>query len=292
MTERIYIQIPAYRDRELLPTLENLMQTAREPARLRIAVAWQYGAEEAALEPRLRRWPNVHITKIPAHASRGCNWARALLQRQWAGEPYTLFLDSHHRFIDGWDEATIEAFEELRRDRSQKPILTAYLPPYDPHDDPRGRTQCIYAISPHERHEGLLFRLTGHAVRDWKLLERAIPAKFVSLHFLFADGSFNEQVPFDSSIYFFADEVAVALRAYTSGYDLFHPHAILGWHLYDRSTRVTHWNDHADWGTRNRRSVQRLSALYRGALRGRYGVGQTRSIADFEALMGESLMTG
>ena len=68
-----------------------------------------------------------------------------------------------------------------------------------------------------------------------------VPARFVSLHFLFTEGSFNQEIPFDPAIYFFADEIAIALRAYTLGYDLFHPHRILGWHLYDRTTRATHW---------------------------------------------------
>jgi hypothetical protein len=122
-------------------------------------------------------------------------------------------------------------------------------------------------------------------------LKSPISAHFTSLHFLFTEGSFNEAIPFDSSIYFFADEVAVALRAYTSGYDLFHPHCTLGWHLYERATRVPHWTDHTNWCAQNRESIQSLRALYRGALQGKYGVGRVRSIADYEAYIGAPLST-
>ena len=292
VTGGIYVQIPAYRDRELLPTVCDLMQTAHHPERLRVAIAWQHNDDELHLEPALRQWPNVEVKKIPAAESKGCNWARQLLQRGWDGEAYTLLLDSHHRFAPGWDETSIELLKQRKDAGSAKPIITAYLPPYDPEKDPQGRTICMFKIHPLERHDGLLFRLTGHALADWRNLKSPIPAHFTSLHYLFAEGSFNEAVPVDPSIYFFADEIAIALRAYTSGYDLFHPHCILGWHLYRRTTRIPHWEDHANWSARNRESIKRLRALYCGTLHGEFGIGRARSIADFETYVGVPLVAG
>ena len=290
MRRRIFVQIPAYRDRELLSTLRSLLETASQPELLRVAVAWQYGEDEEHLEGRLRQWGNVQLKKIPASESKGCNWARSLLQREWDDEEYTLLLDSHHRFVPGWDQQLIALFEAQRQAGVPRPILTSYLPPYDPHNDPHGRVACMFQISPLERHDGLLFRLTGHAIPRWTELDTPVPAHFVSLHFLFAEGSFNADLCFDPAIYFFADEVAVALRAYTRGYDLFHPHRLLGWHLYDRATRITHWSDHAGWHAQNRRSCEQLRALYRGELHGEYGVGTARSIADYERYIGLPLV--
>ena len=60
-----------------------------------------------------------------------------------------------------------------------------------------------------------------------------------------------EELAIDPSIYFFVDEIAISLRAYTLGYDLFHPHRILGWHLYNRSTRVTHWDSNSTAAVRS-----------------------------------------
>jgi Glycosyltransferase (GlcNAc) len=283
MTARIFVQIPAYRDRELVPTVENLMRTAAQPAGLRVAIAWQYDESEVHLEPRLRQWPNVELTKIPAGRSRGCNWARNLLQQDWDGEPYTLFLDSHHRFVPGWDDALAELHEGRRRAGFSKPIITGYLPPYDPDNDPAGRTSGVFAIHVRERHEGMVFRLVGHALQGWEKLATPVPTRFASLHFLFADGAFNREIAFDPAIYFFADEVAIALRAYTSGYDLFAPHRILGWHLYDRASRVTHWSDHPRWREQNEASCRRLRALFSGQLAGAHGLGHVRTLAEYEA---------
>lgn len=290
MTARIYVQIPAYRDRELLPTLRDLMRTAHKPESLRVTVAWQHDETEARLEPALRQWSNVELITIPARSSQGCNWARNLLQRDWQGEPYTLFLDSHHRFAAGWDDAVVGMHEERRRAGFAKPIISGYLPPYDPRNDPAGRTLGLFAITVRERVQGMVFRLVGDPVPRWQELTTPMPTRFVSLHFLFADGAFNREIAFDPSIYFFADEVAIALRAYTSGYDLFAPHRVLGWHLYDRATRITHWADHDDWHARNEASRRRLGALFRGEVTDAYGLGNSRSLADYESFAGTKLL--
>ena len=289
MTDRIFVQIPAYRDRELLPTLESLFENAGRPERLRVVVAWQYAPEEAHLEHALSQRENLELIKLPAAQSQGCNWARKLVQDRWAGERYTLFLDSHHRFVPGWDVLAIDMLESLRAAGNPKPILTGYLPPYDPSRDPAGRGQFIFNMRAAERRRGLMFHLVGDPVPDRRALQAPLPARFASLHFLLADGGFNEEVAIDSSIYFFVDEIAIALRAYTRGYDLFHPHRILGWHLYDRATRVAHWEDNDDSRQRFEITHQRIRALYAGRWRGQYGLGEARTASDYERLIGDPL---
>jgi hypothetical protein len=286
----IYVQIPAYRDEELLPTVVSLRSAATRPDRLRIGLAWQYGPDEERLEKDLLRVPGVDVVKIPAAESCGCNWARGLLQARAGDERYTLLLDSHHRFAPGWDEATVDMFEDLRSADCPKPILSGYLPPYQPDSDPAGRVDAIYTMREAERCDGLLFRLVGDAVRDRAAIQKPFPGAFASLHFLFADGVFNREVPADPAIYFFADEVAIGLRAFTHGYDVFQPHRVLGWHQYDRSHRVPHWRDHPGWRRLNRLSLARLRALYSGAAGDRHGIGSARSIAAFEARAGLRLI--
>ena len=131
MDDRIYVQIPAYRDAELPATLCDLYAKASDPDRLRVCVVWQHAPDER-LGPRIRALKRLEIVDVPFDRSRGCNWARGLLQRRWRGEPYTLFLDSHHRFVRGWDRTLVRMFEALRRRGVAKPILTAYLPVVPP----------------------------------------------------------------------------------------------------------------------------------------------------------------
>jgi hypothetical protein len=199
---------------------------------------------------------------VAAADSEGCNWARRRLQAAWREEPYTVFLDSHHRFVPGWDDLSVGMLEQLRSQGVAKPLLSGYLPNYYPARDPVGRKQRPFKIYPYSREEGVLTRLTSLPIRGWTALEGPVPADFLSLHFILTDGRFNHEVPFDSEIYFFGDEVMTSLRAYAAGYELFHPHRIVGWHAYDRSSRVPHWADHADWDERHRRSLARMRRIY------------------------------
>lgn len=290
VAKQIFIQIPAYRDRELLPTLEALFSTAARPDELRVVLCWQFSNDEAWLAGEFKRWPQVQVIPVRAEDSAGVNWARHLMSQAHDGEPYILFLDSHHRFVPGWDELALSMHRELEEAGVEKPILTAYLPPYEPANDPAGRTSTVFRIGLNERREGLAFVLRGASVPNWQSLQAPVPAHFASLHFLLARSAFLHDVPVDPELYFFADEIAIALRAFTRGYDLFHPHRMVGWHLYDRSLRVTHWTDHPEWRQQNAASILRLAALYRGECRGEFGIGEARSVRDFEDRAGVRLI--
>jgi hypothetical protein len=82
--------------------------------------------------------------------------------------------------------------------------------------------------------------------------------------------------------------VQTSLRAFAAGYRLFHPHRVLGWHAYDRSARTPHWDDHRDWVSRNRRSLEMLKRLYRSRLP-IDGNPQNGRVADFEQYVGLKL---
>lgn len=276
----IYVQIPAYRDSELPRTLLDLYAKAEHPNRLRVGVVWQRAADEA-LPRSVTRLAGLEIVDVPCEQSRGCNWARSLLQKRWRGEPYTLFLDSHHRFVRRWDSIVVRMYESLRRRGVSRPIVTAYLPAYSP-DGGTIRKRRPYKIYPLRREQGMLVRLTSYPIPMWRRLSRPVEAEFASLHFLFTAGSFNDEIRMDPDIYFFGDEVLIGLRAFTHGYDLFHPHVVLGWHCYDRASRVPHWDDHHDWHRRNQRSLHKLRRLFTGTYRGPFGLGRRRGVRAYE----------
>lgn len=272
----IYVQIPAYRDRELAPTLRALYGKAARPGRLRVRVLWQYGEGED-LPGDVRELPGLELVEVPAPESRGCNWARRLLQRAWRGERYTLLLDSHHRFAQHWDDLALSMLEGLRSRGIVKPMLTGYLPAYRPAEEGwRGATpQHIY---PYQRERGILTRLRSLPVQDPSTLTSPVPADFASLHFILADGRFNAEVPFEPEVYFFGDEVLVTVRSFSAGFRLFHPHRVIGWHAYDRGARITHWHDHDGYDDRHKHSLDLLRREFRGE-----GTLGTADIAAFEA---------
>ncbi len=258
----LYVQVPAYRDLELIPTLRDLYAQAARPSRLRVRVLWQR-EEDETLPDDVLALPGLEVDEVPAAASEGCNWARKRLQEAWKGERYTLLLDSHHRFVAGWDDLTLQMMEQLRAAGTAKPMLTGYLPAYQPLGDLHRSTQP-HRLYPYARDEGVLTRLKGGVIHDFETLTGPVPADFASLHFLLADGCFNDEVPFDPEVYFFGDEVLTSVRAFAAGYRLFHPHRVIGWHAYDRNSRVLHWTDHEGYVERHSRSLAALRRSFAG----------------------------
>lgn len=292
MEPRIFVQIAAYRDPELVPTLRDCVAKAARPDLLRFGIAWQHDETETLGE--FAQDPRVRLFECHWRESRGACWARHSLQQLYDGEALTLALDSHHRFLHGWDK-TLRA--ELRRLPADKPVLTSYLPRYVPGEPLAPQPQAItLAAAPCFTDQGVLLYIPHKLKRRWwqRGPERA---RFLSAHFVFASGQFVEDCPHDPGLYFHGEEISLSARAFTHGYDLFHPLRPQIYHFYERDGRPKHWNDHGRDSTMafgadvyNHLSFARIRALFGMEPSdldfGRFGFGTERSLADYEAFAG------
>ena len=289
MNERIFVQIAAYRDPELLPTLADCLTRASDPRRLRFGLCWQRDDTETlgdyAGDSRFR------VVAVEYRRSRGTCWARHRLQELYSGETYTLQLDSHHRFVDGWDDCLIAMLREVQRG-SAKAVLTSYAPPYVADQEPGGRGVVPLRIRFRRFSREGPVEVRSEAMDDFESLSAPIPARFFSAHFAFSLGRFSLDVPHDPKLYFFGEEPTLAARAFTHGYDLFHPHRVVLWHRYGRGESAKHWTDHPLWYYHHQRSIQRTRQLLgidgtpRDIDFGRYGLGTERSLDAFQAYAG------
>lgn len=299
---KIFIQIAAYRDPQLVPTIKDCIANAKFPENLVFCVAWQHAENENVDE--IKSLPNVKIIDIPYFESKGACWARNQIQQRYDGEEYTLQLDSHHRFVKDWDEVVIGMYKQLQEKGHAKPLLTGYIPSFDPDNDPGARVQTPWRMD-FDRFipEGAVFFLPA-SIDDWQTRTEPVPSRFYSAHFCFTSGQFCKEVPHDPEYYFHGEEISIAVRAFTHGYDLFHPHRIVAWHEYTRKGRTKHWDDHngnnknitpdkKDWGERNATSHKRNRCLfsmdgerYDNIMWGPYGFGTARSLRDYEIYAG------
>ena len=280
MAVQIYVQIPAYRDNELGATLLDLYHRADRPQDLRTCVLWQRGDE--VMSSAVVALPNLEMIEVPFHLSQGANWARRQLQERWQDEPYTLLLDSHHRFAPHWDTSLMEMYNRCAA-RSPKPLISAYLPDYDPALEPYGRVQRPTKIYPGKRDHGVLVQLAGYPLPFWTALTEPASGEFVGLHFLFTTGIFNREIRLDPNVYYLRDEVLASLQVFTWGYDVYHPHRVLGWHAYDRSSRSPHWSGRPDWHVGQDEALADLRRVLTGTGPQQAGfLGTMRSVADFE----------
>jgi hypothetical protein len=291
----IFIQIAAYRDPQLIPTINDCLSKAKFPENLVFSIAWQHSSDDAwdnldafANDPRFK------IIDIDYKESRGACWARNRLQQQYDDEEYTLQLDSHHRFNANWDQDLIEMFEQLKSKGHEKPLLTSYAPSFNPKNDPAERTMTPYKMNFDKFiPEGAVFFLPA-TMDNYKTLTEPIPARFYSAHFAFTCGQFVKEVPHDPELYFHGEEISIAVRAFTWGYDLFHPHKLILWHEYTRSGRVKHWDDDAQWWKKNtsshlrNRKLFEMDGLKKDIDFGPYDFGPKRTLADYERYAGLS----
>ena len=281
------MSIAAYRDPELIPTIEDCLAKARSPERLRFGICWQHGPEEAASE----RFgdPAFRVLDVEWRASRGACWARAEIMKLWDCEDWFLQLDSHHRFVADWD---LKLLDQALATGSPKPILTTYAGPFTPGDAGSLSPEPMRMEFDRFTEDGLVLFRPG-MIPQWTSTTRPVRSRFISAHFLFAPGQFVRDVPYDPSLYFIGEEITLAVRAYTHGYDLFHPGEAIVWHEYTRNYRPKHWDDHVaargvdiEWTQRDGPSRKNASRLLTVPETGPFGCGSDRSVADYEAFSG------
>ena len=259
--ETIFVNIASYRDPELVPTIKDCLEKAKYPERLRFGICWQHNPED--------EWDNLdefkndsrfRIDDVHFQEAKGVCWARNRTQKLWVKEKYTLQLDSHHRFIENWDEECIKMYKDSIKAGYPKPLLTSYIPSYDPKNDPDGRVNepwylCYDRIAP----EGPL-HTKPHTMINWREEKTPVPSRFLSAHFIFTDGIFNRDVQYDPSLYFHGEEITMAVRAFSWGYDLLAPHKVVCWHHYGRDFDIKHWSEH-EFELRDKVSFQRVRQL-------------------------------
>jgi hypothetical protein len=249
---KIFVQIASYRDPQLIPTIENMLENAKRPKNIVIGVARQFHPEDGFDDlSKYEKDKRFRILNIPYTESKGVCWARHQVQQLYGGEEYTLQIDSHMRFEKNWDDEMIKMIKQLQKKGHKKPLLTGYVSSFDPENDPAGRvTEPWRMVFDRFTPEGVVFFLP-ETIPGWKEMKEPIPARFYSAHYCFTLGEFSTEVQHDPEFYFHGEEISISVRAYTHGYDLFHPHKVLVWHEYTRKGRTKQWDDDKEWHLRN-----------------------------------------
>jgi hypothetical protein len=296
--DKIFVQIASYRDPELLPTIKNCIENAKYPEHLTFGICWQHSEDdEWDTLDEYKDNPAFTIMDVKWNDSLGLCWARHQIQKMYKDEKYTMQIDSHHRFIQDWDE---EMIEMLKLTGSPKPILTSYAGMYDPKEN-KLLNQDPYKMVPDKFTPGGTILFYPHSIENWEQLDKPIPARFVSGHFFFTIGEHCKEYHYDPNIYFAGDEISLSIRSYTLGYDLFHPHRLLIWHEYTREGRTKHWTDFNNetkeaglvkdaWWDMDNESKRRLRHMLQEEDNNIdldiYGLGTVRSHHDYEIYAG------
>ena len=289
----IFIQIASYRDPELVKTLRNMIENAKNPQHLRIGICRQYHPEDGFDNlDEFKGDKRFRVLDVLYNESKGVCWARNQVQQLYDGEMYTLQIDSHMRFAPNWDSEMVGMITQLQSMGIPKPLLTAYVSSFDPDNDPAARVQEPWRMA-FDRFipEGAVFFLP-ETIPSWQELDTPVPGRFYSAHYAFTVGEFSNEVQHNPEYYFHGEEISIAARAFTCGYDLFHPHKVLIWHEYTRKGRTKQWDDDKKWVDKNNHSHLTNRKLFgmdgepQEGHEGKYGFGTVRTLRQYEEYAG------
>ncbi len=287
----IFIQIASYRDTQLIPTIKDLLQNAHDPQNLTFGICWQHDETESLDE--FKNDSRFRIIDIPYQDSKGCCWARSLTQSLYKDETYTMQIDSHMRFVPNWDQECINMIEELKSKGHSKPMLTGYPPSFFPDNDPEGRMKFPICVKFDNFFDQGAVNLKPHKLEGWESMTSPYPAKYFSAGFCFTIGEFIKDIPYDPELFFRGEEITMSIRAYTYGYDFFHPHKIILWHEYTRNNAPKNNITEAMYKSHHRTNVfLGLSGLDPKSIDfGNNYVGNVRTFEDYEKFSGINFKT-
>ncbi|MEO0493050.1 MAG: GlcNAc-transferase family protein [Actinomycetota bacterium] len=284
---RILVAIASYRDRDVAETVRSALTQAAYPEHVRFAICHQFDDDTADVLAPWAEDPRFWIDAVPHAQSEGACWARHRTFEAYDDEPYLLQIDAHTRFAARWDVRYVEMLESIDADR---PLLTSYPPGFTTDADGRVDHDLdvgVQSLYIDEVRDDLTTFQKTQVMHD---RSRPVPSPTLAAGQIFTRGRFCRDVPYDPKLYFAGEEISLAARAFTHGYDLFAPNENLIWHRYDHD-QPKHWEDDEHHGDRQRRAVERLRVLFQGDQRvlGRYGLGAERPLSAFERHAGVRL---
>lgn len=294
---KIFVAIPSYRDPELSDTVASVIAKADRPKNLSFGICQQDDPDNF-ITLRQHRWSvrKINFKNYPAEQSLGLGWALNQCFSMYSGEEFFLQIDSHTEMDESWDTKIINDYRQAQQSAHQPCIFSVYPDIYSldqnlqrilDHNGYLSRTRLIWG-------PGNLIP-DGNALR----LESQRPAKsrYLNGGFMFGDGSFAVNVPYNPDVYFFGIEIYTTVRCYTHGFDLFHPTQRMCWHHYgdrrNHSDVPPHHGNIVDESKRSVKFSQRaidaekiIIDLLLDRYSGSFGTGNERTVKDFEKYAG------
>lgn len=296
----IFVQIAAYRDLEVTPTILDAIEKSSGNYTINFGVHTVYVDESEINIPDL---PNVKHTESKAPQNIGLGSGRALAHQFYNGEDYYLQCDSHSRFVDEWDEIAVKSILNYQSQGIDKPLLTMYPANYWYVSSTESHIEKdviikenLTNISFHEKPEQFksirIPSQTATGVEGGNIF-----VKSVSGGSIFTVGGF---LPFNTEIAFYGEEIWLAARAYTNGFDMVVPDQQYMYHLYyshekpiEINKRKLLWNDYPDeFQELDKKSKELIYETLTKGIQGEMLLGKQRSLEDYGVFAGLDFSSG
>ena len=244
----IFIQLAAYHDFELPRTIMDAINKSSGKYQINFGVHLCYFEKQEIVIPELE-CVKYKVSKAPENIGLGVG--RSIAHSFYNGEDYYFQIDSHSRFIDGWDEYLVNLTQEYQSMGIKKPLITNYPKNYWYNDDfsiDEDRGDSVSEISFHENVQQfkdiMIPTQTAMPNPEGNIFSRSISGGSV-----FTVGPF---ITPNADIAFYGEEIFIAARAYTNGFTPVVPTKQFMSHLYfdhtnpPKNMRRLIWSDFQD----------------------------------------------
>ncbi len=300
--DAIFVSIASYRDDVCPITLDSIFSGAINKDNIYVGICQQNSKGDVdCLSKGYEKHPNVRIIRIPNYEAKGPTYARYLCSTLWDGEEYFLQVDSHTKFVKGWDEICINMIKDIKtKGLSQKPVLSHYpreLTTYDNYENTL-KTSVPRICKSFFNIRGMVSFMGAEEI-DTKGEPYSTP--YIAGGMFFCESSFLNELPFDPDLpfLFVGEEILHSIRFYTHGWDVFTPTENVVFHEYTRASKPKIWTDnpyYSDIPAFNKVKMY-LKMIrddkgvpdYLKFNMGKYGLGSVRSLEDFYKFAGIDL---
>ena len=287
---RIFISIASYRDPELQWTIKSAIENANNPDNLYFGVVHQ-GVDSELFD--IQEIKNISLTKMHPKEARGAGYARAKAMELYSGQEYFLQIDSHTRFVPGWDLICIDQLNRAKNISGHSRVLLSYFPaPYEPE---RNGGMYLITNNPKVKSYPTRQKILLNKRKQWtaerfefdsELKENPELSETVLGGFIFSDASIIQEVPYDPEISFFGEEVCFAMRSWTRGWDIYSPSKNIVYHFYSRGGYSKIWKDRnlrgTSWKELEEISYNKQKRILCGEETGVFGAGSVRTLEEYE----------
>jgi hypothetical protein len=291
----IFIQISSYHDYELPETIKSALENSSGHYKINIGVHHIYHEVDDIEIPDL---PNVKVVRSRAPENLGMGIGRKIAHELYNGETYYMQIDAHTRFNKNWDMVLTHQLNQYKSLGIKKPVLTCY--PKNYWYEKSGEVTIEKGGDP----TIISFKERPDYFKDMRFTSQtAMPnpehnyhTRSVSGGNIFTVGPFI--VP-NSKILANGEELVIAARAFTHGYDLVIPKSVEIAHLYYNpekpqiNKRRIVWDDYSDQAVSlDYQSKSEIMRLFTNAPIEEEGFGTERTLEEFGQFVGLDFNTG
>ena len=297
----IFVSIPSYRDTECRDTVYDMFEAASKPERIFAGVVQQ---NKLAKEDCFDKCPDckkrkdagqIRVKNYDFKDAKGPCFARYQASKLWDGEAYYLQIDSHTKFVDGWDEMLLE---EFKRTNDPKAIIAGYPPTEKQLDDiiRKGYKEFPMMCTTKMNKDGLP-QVTANIIK--RTDEEAVPVAYAGAGLMCMPAEALKEVNYDPylNFLFFGEELLHSARLWTSGYNFYSPVKPFAAHHYTRKGAPRFWDDNKEFEPCRQRAIKRVKYLLGlGKLEDveedfkvdidNYGMGSARTLQEYWNFMG------